>query len=444
MLPNQIDAHKLYTNFSKELGIKIDFYPGLEKLVNFKDNATMPVHRWYFFKEGYSHQLVRKLLAEFNIKKDSTVLDPFAGSGTTLLSSQWEEMHPVGIDINPFFTFVERTKLDWFKYDLTDLTEKIDSITKIKCESTTLKPPELSSFTRKKGAVFSSQTLNDLLCFKEHIISLENGTTKNFLKLVLAAIMESVSLVKKDGKGLKFVKGKNPPTVKSEFKKKSGEMLTDLKYVKKSAVDGTERLGKREGITHNFDNRSPEQFQNNIDPESVDFIMFSPPYLNTFDYTEVYKLELWFLDFVKDYDGFKNLRSKTLRSHNLWNWEATNTWNNPTLEKVVDHVREQKLWNKIIPTMIQGYFDDMHKTLANLKLAMKTGTFCTIIVGNSCYGDTPIATDLFLTKAAKDVGLEPIEIRIARRLGTSSQQLKRITDPELRQYLRESIIVLKK
>lgn len=435
-------VQKVYSNLAKELSVRIKPVHSLDWLVNFRDNTTMPVHRWYYFKEGYSHQLVKKLLTEFGVKAGSYVLDPFAGSGTTPLTAQWEGMDPIGIDVNPFFSFVQRTKLDWFKYDLSDLKKRIDWLAGINCDAPVdLEPPKLSSFVRKEGAVFSKKTLDQLLFFKEQISLMSESLAKNFLRLGLASILESVSLVKKDGKGLKFVKGKKPPFVKSALLKKLREMLSDLMYVRHTSL-GRPDYGTINGEIFNFDNRLADEFERHLPEPNIDFVMFSPPYLNTFDYTEVYKLELWFLDFVKDYEDFKKLRSSTLRSHNLWNWQPTNLWPNETLRSIVESVREQKLWTDIIPVMIQGYFDDMFQTLRNLQKAMRQGAYCVIVVGNSSYGNVPIATDLLLTKVSQDVGLKPVEIRIARKLATSSQQLKTFKDAELMKYLRESVIVL--
>jgi hypothetical protein len=443
MSRSQENVSEAYAGLAKELAIRIEAAPSLDRLVNFHDNAVMPVHRWYYFKEGYSHQLVRKLLAEFDIKLGSYVMDPFAGSGTTLLTAQWEGMHPIGIDVNPFFSFVQKTKLDWFKYDLLDVKKKIDFLAGINCDvPVSLEPPQLSSFARKERAVFSKRTLDQLLCFKEQINTIQEGLTKNFLRLGLASILESVSLVKKDGKGLKFVQGKKPPSVKSAFLKKLREMLSDLMYIRHASFGRSSDYGKIEGEALNFDNRSADEFRTHLPEPSIDFVMFSPPYLNTFDYTEVYKLELWFLDFVKDYEDFKKLRSNTLRSHNSWNWHPTNLWPNEVLKSIVGRVREQRLWTDIIPVMIQGYFDDMLLIVGNLQKAMRQGAYCLIVVGNSSYGSVPIATDLLLAKLSEDVGLKPVEIRIARKLATSSQQLKTFKDPKLTKYLRESVIVL--
>jgi hypothetical protein len=427
-----LDIRRAYSELEKEIPIKIDETGRLKELVNFKVNELTPVHRWYYFKEGYSHQLVEKLLSEFKIKKGSTVLDPFAGSGTTLLACQWKGIHPKGIDINPFFTFVQRAKLDWYKYDLEELKIEIKKLSETKVEEPSINTPGLSSFKR----VYLPEILKQLLFFKEAVLKLEDELTKNFLLLGLASILEEVSLIKKDGKGLKFIKGKKVPDVKGVFLSKLNSMFADLHHMKSSFFASTEKV---EGEVFTADTRKAIDF---IDKGSIDFIMFSPPYLNTFDYTEVYKLELWFLDFVKDYDEFKALRASTLRSHNLFNWEPTKIWEHELLERIVEEIKTKKLWSDIIPVMIQGYFDDMFLSMQQLHKVLKQNAYCLIVVGNSSYANIPIPTDLLLAKVGEDAGFEPIEVRVARQLLTSSQQLKRLGE-DLRVVLRESIIVLR-
>lgn len=433
MSGESLNIPETYSSLKKQLGIKIKESPRLKELVNFKINEKTPVHRWYYFKEGYSHQLVEKVLNEFHIKEGSTVLDPFAGSGTTLLTCQWKGIYPIGVDINPFFVFVERVKLDWYKYNLKKLKEEIQRFSEISMNAKpSIEPPELSSFRR----VYTKEALNGILLLKEIILEVEDSLIKNLLLLGLASILEDVSKIKKEGKGLKFKKKMIPP-VKETFIKKLKEMYVDINHLKNffkvKMVEGEAlRLDVRD-ISLDFIKKN----------EPVDLIMFSPPYLNTFDYTEVYKLELWFLDFVKNYYEFKALRKKTLRSHNLVNWRPTKIWECEVLDRIVGEIQKRELWSEIIPVMIRGYFDDMFLSMKKLHEVLKSGAYCVIVVGNSSYANIPVPTDLLLAKVAEDAEFKPIEIRIARQLVTSSQQLRKMKSEELRKYLRESIIILK-
>ena len=433
-------APKNYWELEDELKISVKYTPEYARLVSFKKNEKMPIHRWYNFKEGYAATLVDDMLSEFDAKPNSYVLDPFAGSGTTLLSAQWKGLRAVGIDIDPFFTFVQQVKLSWFELDLKEVKNELEKMYSIdEQEASTLNPPELSSFAGKKRPVFETQTLKELLVFKEAIANIRNEKVRRLFKLAIASILEKVSLTKKDGKGLKFSKNKKTKSVKSAITKKLEEMYYDLLQVSQN------RLLKKTYIqAFTADTRKKDEVQKCLEGQKANFVMFSPPYLNTFDYTEVYKLELWFLDFIKTYAEFKALRARTLRSHNLWKWESTKIWENELLSQIIEGVAQQDLWTKALPVMIQGYFDDMFRSLKNLNDVMEENSNCIIVVGNSCYGNIPIPTDLLLSKAAIDANFDLKEIRVARQLNTSSQQIKQIKADPLRKYLRESIIILKK
>ena len=55
-------------------------------LVNFKTNLNQPRHSWFDVKEGYSTVLVNNILSDLKINKnDGYIMDPFSGSGTTVL-----------------------------------------------------------------------------------------------------------------------------------------------------------------------------------------------------------------------------------------------------------------------------------------------------------------------------------------------------------------------
>ena len=67
---------------------------------------------------------------------------------------------------------------------------------------------------------------------------------------------------------------------------------------------------------------------------------------------------------------------------------------------------------------------------------------CVIVVGNSAYGNLAIPTDLIFGQLAEKIGFNVSEIIVARKNETSSQQHLKLK--EYTEYLRESIIILKK
>lgn len=66
---------------------KFVLQPALTRsLVSFQANKTRPVYRWYKYKEAFSASLIEYLFGRYNISSGQ-VLDPFAGSGTTLFAA---------------------------------------------------------------------------------------------------------------------------------------------------------------------------------------------------------------------------------------------------------------------------------------------------------------------------------------------------------------------
>jgi hypothetical protein len=175
---------------------------------------------------------------------------------------------------------------------------------------------------------------------------------------------------------------------------------------------------------------------------SIGSVIFSPPYANCFDYCEVYKMEIWLGDFVDDYDDFAKYRSLAVRSH-------VNASFDHTIEKYYDKadiisslIGTYNIWNKNIPDMIRGYFDDMRKVLSRLFTLLQDGGYCSIIVGNSSYKGIIVPTDLLLADTAQFLGFKVVKIISARHMRTSSQQM--VDLKEQVDLVRESIIILQK
>lgn len=79
-------------------------------------------HNWYRFVLSFPPHLVKYYLDKFNLDRDSLILDPFSGTGTTLVESKINNYYSVGIEANPITRFASETKLDWH----IDVGELID------------------------------------------------------------------------------------------------------------------------------------------------------------------------------------------------------------------------------------------------------------------------------------------------------------------------------
>src|SRR5713226_2577512 len=72
-----------------------------------------PAHEWYRFVLSFPPHLVRQYLDRFDIQKEHCVLDPFCGTGTTLVECKKRGVPSIGIEANPMAFFASQVKVDW-------------------------------------------------------------------------------------------------------------------------------------------------------------------------------------------------------------------------------------------------------------------------------------------------------------------------------------------
>ena len=70
-------------------------------------------HNWYRFVLSFPPHLVREYLARFGLKEGALILDPFCGTGTTLVEAKLHGLNSVGVEANPMAHFASSVKVDW-------------------------------------------------------------------------------------------------------------------------------------------------------------------------------------------------------------------------------------------------------------------------------------------------------------------------------------------
>lgn len=75
--------------------------------------ADRAAHSWYRFVLSFPPHLVRQYVEDFGLKENSTLLDPFCGTGTTVVEAKKLGIRGIGLEANPMAAFAGQTKLDW-------------------------------------------------------------------------------------------------------------------------------------------------------------------------------------------------------------------------------------------------------------------------------------------------------------------------------------------
>lgn len=427
------------------------------QVVNYRTALNHPIHRWYEYKEGFSPVLINNLLNKFKIPKTENfkILDPFCGGGTTLITSIYRNNSAIGFETNPFSHFISKVKTRFYSINVI---KKI-KFYRNKIKNLSFKPsidmPKLSISDK----LFDERIKKDILMIKEFILNLdEDEIVKDLLYFNLHSILEKVSNYRKAGNGLKRKRVSklisNNKTILSYSNNKYSIVidfyLTKLDIIIKDLESQTKKYIDK------FNKELPNakvfldssvNLEKYLQKQSIDCIIFSPPYLNCFDYCEIYKIELWMGDFIIDYPDLKFYRNLSIRSH--LSGDRVKIFEVPSkIEKEINELIEkidiEKLWNKKIINMIAGYFYDMEKIIEKLYYVTKYNTHTVIIVSNSAYGNVVIPTDIFLSLISSKLGFQVEKIDVIRPMVTSSQQFKYLKKMKLANLIHESIIFLKK
>jgi DNA modification methylase len=409
----------------------------LRQLVTYVPNKTAPIHRWFQYKEGFSYKLVEMLLWEFDADPaHHRVFDPFAGCGTTLLVAKQMGFGAWGMDILPVAVFVAQVKMRGpEEYDLPHLQAEIDQLLATPFHRPSLTAPQ---DVRIVQLAYEPEALEQILFFKEEIQQVHSDLIREFLLLGLMSVLEDVSYTSKDGQYLRLRRDKQIPEVREVLRAQLEMMYADLVGEQAQlALPGlveipSDGCNTRRCYVKQADARS---FATSVD-DYADITITSPPYLNRYDYSRIYSLELC-LQFVSEFEELKRVRHSLLRSHIESREAPTDDVHHPALAEVLDNLVGQKLNNPRIPVMIRGYFEDMNLVLKQLAQVCRPGARVALVVANARFHGELIPVDLLLSELAVDAGFEVERIIITRYKGNSSQQMGRFG----RVAVRESIAV---
>ncbi len=385
-------------------------------------STSLPFQRWFKFKEAFAPQLVLDMLGKYKHEGVRRCLDPFGGCGTTALTCQFAGVHPVLIEVNPFIADLAEAKLsrydvDALSRDFLDIRTAVKDGLKVDLSILDEGPATLCEPGDGKRWVFPLGVMKRLLQYRSAIEQVNDPTNQRLLRVLLGSIIVGVSNVVVNGKGRKY-RGSW-----MEQQRTSNEVDAAFRQAFLNAVVDIQRYGRR--AENAFELLRGTCLQRVEDVEPCDLSIFSPPYPNSFDYTDIYNLELWVLGYLKTKADNKQLRQATLRSHvQVAGKHTFNLAASAMLRSTLEELGEVRdgLWDDRLPDMVGAYFEDMQILLRKLRTTLRPGGRAVIVIGESSYAGVKVRAGHITAQIARGVGFGVEKHTRLRTMRLSAQQ----------------------
>lgn len=436
---------------------KLKVEPSLtRRLVSFQDNKNRPAYRWFRYKEGFSAALVQDMLRRCGVHQ-GPVLDPFAGSGTTLFAARDKGLEAHGIELLPIGQEIIAVRL-LLEDGLTDADRaRLAHWLEVQPwrESTDRVPVPAVRITEGAYPPETERAMEQYLAALQR----EPEAVQKILRFALLCVLEDVSYTRKDGQYLRW-DHRSGHTLRSTYEK-SIILPFDIAITAKLAeilADTEERTvgvrGVRSGPIQLFCG-SLFTILPTLPDGKYQAVMTSPPYLNRYDYTRTYALELAILGSTdKDIAALRQEmlsatvenREKDLLALNPdWKTALEAAERCELLQLILRYLEDARaagsLNNTNIPRMVRGYFYEMACVIQECARILAPGAPFIMVNDNVRYAGVSISVDLILSRIAEDLGFEVEAILVLPTdKGNSSQQMGRSG----RQALRKNVYVWRK
>ena len=305
------------------------------------------------FPASVPHQLLKKLS-----KPGDTILDPFCGSGTTLAEGLQFDCNVIGNDINFIALLISTVKTTKFTENDFSICQKL--LKQIEIDYTNKK--EILNRTDFKGIEhwFQKNVTYELDLIKQVIFGLESSNAKKLLKLVFSAIVLDVSNQESDTRYAAIEKNIPDGFTIELFTKKFMQTKPKVEF-----------YNYKNNLSINILNEDARELSS-LNDNSIDTIITSPPYANTYDYYLYHKQRMNWLDF-----NFNTSKDMEIGSRNEYSSKKRpiENWINDIKSFVTTMKRVTKkdgfICIVIGDSVVKQVFFDAHKAVLDIAKELK-------------------------------------------------------------------------
>jgi len=387
--------------FPDEIKIEQDYS------ATFADNMSLPIHKWYRYTAGFSAIWANHLIRQEKAKGRKRVIDPFAGSGTVLLESEFENVESIGIEAHSYIYRIAKAKLAW-NYP----ADKFKESSLIFLRQAKKKIITQTEFPKLIANCYPVDTIQKLEALKQTWIEFEGEEEiKEFVWFIITAILRITSPV-----GTAQWQYIQPNKTKAKvidpfiaFETKVHDMFKDMKRLQNRIVNVANAK------IFNEDAREIKSI-----PEGWgDLVITSPPYANNYDYADATRLEMTFWGDINGWgDLQENVRKYLVRActqHvSKLGDEIEEILANPKLKpihseliEVYDTLKMERMKHggkKNYHLMIAAYFQDLAQVFYSLRKVTSENCLMCFVIGDSAPYGIYVPVDKWLGELAVAAG----------------------------------------
>jgi len=402
-----------------------------------------PAHEWYRFVLSFPPHLVREYAHRFELGGSQCLLDPFCGTGTTLVEAKKRGVPSIGLEAVAVSRLAATTKVDWSP-DPDGLVEHAGLIAEkalamlsadgISDEPTSVPPPDvrLRSLPEQAAKLLLKDSISPLPLHKVLVLkeALEGEHDRRFAAhelLALARVLPTQVGNLRFGPEVGVGRVKQDASVVSRWLSCVRSMSDDLRYLgplnatPSRAVDGDART-----------------VDMHIEPNSVDAVITSPPYPNEKDYSRTVRLESVLLGHIHERSDLHAMKRRLVRSNTrgVYRNDDDDAWisGDPEVERISAAIEARRIalgkesgFERMYHRVTKLYFGGMARHFASLSNVLRPGARLAYVVGDQAsYLRVMIRTGEILAEVAGRAGyeVEAIDLFRTRHATATNEQLR--------------------
>ncbi|MBI5722479.1 MAG: DNA adenine methylase [Planctomycetes bacterium] len=378
-----------------------------------KHNLNSGRHGWLRLTPAYSVKLVSEILCHYD--KAISVIDPFSGTGTSVLAAAEQEHSAIGVDINPFLVWLGNAKLA--KYTPSDLATALAAVAKILRSEETFpaQPPSIHNIYRW----WHPEVLSFLCKLRGQIraIAKKHSKTANLLDVIFCQTIIKLSNAAFNHQSMSFADDKaeyaHTPEVCIECFRDNARIVLESLAPNPSGK-GTVVLGDSKAA---------------LPGNGYDLLITSPPYPNRISYIRELRPYMYWLGYLKEAREAGELDWKAIggtwgvATSRLTVWKPEPDMFLPvSLGEAVSAIHAANGMNgRLLAAYVHKYFCDMWRHFQTIKDKLKTGAKVVYIVGNSSFYGVMVPAEQIYAEMLDMAGFVNIRIETIRKRNSKKE-----------------------